>query len=53
MRSFWRLMHVLFFWRAVFRGPSYFLRYEARRQGRKALYRMTRVPRRRRRRGIL
>gem|GEM_PF-1692699 len=49
MRNFYRILHVFYFWRAFFRGPAYFLRYETRRQARKAVYRMTRGPRRRRR----
>lgn len=42
---FWRLLHYFFLARAVSRGPSALLRYEVRRQGRRALYRATRARR--------
>ncbi len=45
MPSFWRIFHWLYFFRALSRGPGYFLRYEVRRQARRAVYRATR-PRR-------
>ena len=45
---FWKMLHWFFFGRAFSRGPSYFARYEERRQLRKLIYRATR-PRRRRR----
>jgi hypothetical protein len=35
----WAILHTYFFWRAVFRGPKYFMRYQIRRQIRRALYR--------------
>lgn len=46
----WKALHWFFFTRALLRGPSYFLRYEARRQGRRAVYRLTRPRRSRTRR---
>lgn len=49
MRTFYKLLHWFFLGRALSRGPAYLARYEIRRQGRKALYRATRGPRRRRR----
>jgi hypothetical protein len=42
MRTFYRILHDLFFTRAVLRGPAYFLGYELRRQARRAMYRATR-----------
>lgn len=42
MRLFWKLMHLFYLGRAVSRGPSYFLGYEARRQMRQAMWRATR-----------
>ena len=48
MRWFYRLLHYFYLGRAVSRGPRYLARYEVRRAGRKALYRATRAPRRRR-----
>jgi hypothetical protein len=46
----WKLLHWFFFGRALARGPRYFAGYEARRQGRRLLYRATRTRRPRRRR---
>lgn len=42
MRWFYKLLHWMFFARAMSRGPRYFAGYEVRRQGRKALRRWTR-----------
>jgi len=48
MRWFYKMLHAFYLGRAISRGPRYFGRYEVRRAGRKALYRATRTPRRRR-----
>ena len=48
VRWLWKLLHVFYLGRAASRGPRYFARYELRRQARKATYRLTRGPRRRR-----
>jgi len=46
--NIWKLAHWLFLGRAIARGPAYFARYEVRHQARRAVYRATRAPRRRR-----
>jgi hypothetical protein len=43
MRAFYRVLHALFFSRAALRGPSYFARYQLRRQARRAIYHATRL----------
>jgi len=48
MRWFYQLLHIFYLGRAISRGPRYFGGYEVRRQVRKAAYRATRTPRRRR-----
>jgi len=48
MRLFYRLLHIFFFTRAASKGPNAFLKYEVRRQARRAVYQATRGPRRRR-----
>jgi hypothetical protein len=48
MNWIYRLLHYFYLGRAISRGPRYFARYELRRQVRKATYRVTRAPRRRR-----
>ena len=42
MPSFWKMMRWFYFFRALSRGPGYFVRYEVRRQARRAIYRATR-----------
>jgi len=42
MRWFFRLLHLFYLGRALARGPKYFLGYEARRQARRAAWRLTR-----------
>ncbi|HEY8743608.1 MAG TPA: hypothetical protein VIU62_10930 [Chloroflexota bacterium] len=48
MRWFYQLLHYFYLGRAISRGPRYFAKYEERRLLRKAVYRVTRAPRRRR-----
>lgn len=40
--SLWRVLHWFFFARALGRGPKAFVRYEARRQARRAVSKATR-----------
>lgn len=41
MRAFFKLLHLFFFWRALFRGPRYFAGYATRRAARRATYKAT------------
>ena len=38
----WRMLHWLFLWRAIRRGPRYYAGYQLRRSARKTMWRLTR-----------